>query len=352
MTDPGLAQTDPLTGGRHYTSRSRWLVEDGRIVNSGELPDNREFPSVTQILGMLDKSGSLVPAAVKLTAENAVDTAPEWMGDLADDWDNGRDVVVGKLKSHYREVWYRKARRGSEIHELVDQVWVRGNRLEDVYERIAGDPMWSGFRAEETDEVLRPLTLFFDKYVAEVLATEGTCYATQEGWAGSFDCLVRLRDGRVAVLDWKTGKGPYSNFALQLQAYAMADRLAVPVEYVGEPGNRKPSRWRLERMPRPEVGGIVMLRGGYKADVTWVEFSDMKAEVVRGLRAAYMWNRFEGNAYVSEKTGRVCGAEQMWYRDRDEFEAEGQDVPVSSLTGDDGGGREIPSRVRPDNDDW
>lgn len=325
MADPGLAQRDPLTGGRHYQSRSRWLVEDGRIVNTEELPDDREFPGVTTILKMLDKSNPMVAAATKLVAENAVDTVDAWSAELAEDWDNGREEVVRRLAGHYRDVWYQKMARGSEIHELIDEVFIQGKELSGVYDRIAGDPFWSGFKVEETDMVCRPLMMFFEKYVAEVVASEGTCYATQEGWAGSFDCLVRLRDGRLCVLDWKTGKGPYSSMALQLQAYSMADRLAVPVEYEGEPGNRKPSLWRLERMPKPEVGAVVMLRGDWRADVTWVDFTDLKGDCVRALRTLYLWTRLEGNAYIG-KRGGLCGASQLWYRDQELFDAEGRDL--------------------------
>ena len=39
-------------------------------------------------------------------------------------------------------------------------------------------------------------------------------------YAGTCDAVAKLKDGRLAVIDWKTGKRLYPEVALQLAAYA------------------------------------------------------------------------------------------------------------------------------------
>jgi hypothetical protein len=62
---------------------------------------------------------------------------------------------------------------------------------------------------------------------AEVLAAERQVWNLTLGYAGTFDLLVRLRDGTIWLVDIKTGKASYPEHALQLIAYSMA-------EFVGE----------------------------------------------------------------------------------------------------------------------
>jgi len=54
------------------------------------------------------------------------------------------------------------------------------------------------------------------------LKTEFAVYSEGFRYAGSVDALAYNRDGKFMVLDWKTGKGIYSEMALQVAAYANA----------------------------------------------------------------------------------------------------------------------------------
>ena len=68
-------------------------------------------------------------------------------------------------------------------------------------------------------------TAYFDwlaEDVREVLATERVVVNERRGYAGQVDAIVRLRDGRKAVVDIKTGKSLDGTYRLQLSAYAAA----------------------------------------------------------------------------------------------------------------------------------
>jgi hypothetical protein len=58
------------------------------------------------------------------------------------------------------------------------------------------------------------------RYVAEWLYLEQTVWGN--GWAGTFDAIVRLKDGRTALVDYKTGNAIYREPRLQLASYAFA----------------------------------------------------------------------------------------------------------------------------------
>jgi hypothetical protein len=62
-----------------------------------------------------------------------------------------------------------------------------------------------------------------DRSGAVVLGSEFQCWNLTEGYAGTADLMVRFADGSVWLIDLKTGKGVYSEAALQLTAYLMAE---------------------------------------------------------------------------------------------------------------------------------
>jgi len=57
---------------------------------------------------------------------------------------------------------------------------------------------------------------------AQIIAAEKQVFNLKVGYAGTFDLLIRLPDGSRWVVDIKTGKGLYTEHALQCMAYAMA----------------------------------------------------------------------------------------------------------------------------------
>jgi hypothetical protein len=112
------------------------------------------------------------------------------------------------------------------------------------------------------------------KYVAEWLLLEQTAWGN--GWAGTFDAIVRLKDGRTALVDYKTGNAIYREPRLQLASYAYA-----PV-ILDADGNET-------AMPYIDLCAVVHLpqSGGYSFLDMQVESDDV--EVFEHLLEVWQW---------------------------------------------------------------
>ncbi len=95
-----------------------------------------------------------------------------------------------------------------------------GTRIHAACESASKSP------AGACDEALQPYVAAYCGWLAanvtEVVATEMTVHHARHGYAGTVDVIARLRDGRLALLDLKTGKAPNESWPLQLAAYAGA----------------------------------------------------------------------------------------------------------------------------------
>lgn len=76
---------------------------------------------------------------------------------------------------------------------------------------------------EPTDAQMDAFTTWFETYVEEVHAVELKVAHGGYRYAGTLDLLVRMKgDKRPTIVDLKTGKAVYREFALQLAAYREA----------------------------------------------------------------------------------------------------------------------------------
>lgn len=95
---------------------------------------------------------------------------------------------------------------------------------------------------------------FLDDHVKQIIAAEITLVNFTYRYAGTCDLWAKLKDGRIAAVDWKTGKRLYPEHGLQVCAYANTE-FAV---------NADGTRWT----PAPADLGIVVHldgQGGYTA---------------------------------------------------------------------------------------
>jgi hypothetical protein len=58
---------------------------------------------------------------------------------------------------------------------------------------------------------------------AEILGSEFQCWHLTAGYAGTADLLARFPNGSIWLIDLKTGKGVYGEYALQCIAYLRAE---------------------------------------------------------------------------------------------------------------------------------
>lgn len=112
---------------------------------------------------------------------------------------------------------------------------------------------------------------FLDDHVERVIKSEVTLVNLTYRYAGTCDLWAQLKDGRIAPVDWKTGKRLYPEHGLQVGAYANAEFS------VNADGTR-------HQLAPPDVGIVVHLDGdgGYTAQP--VELTDQLFKSFIALR--------------------------------------------------------------------
>lgn len=164
--------------------------------------DGNEFPSVTSIIGMMDKP-ALVPWAAKMAATYAVSHREAIT--LLDD-----DDAVQLIKSNWRKARDKAADFGSAVHQMIEQGVTPDSE----------DPAW-GY-VNQAAEMLSDWGITVD-------AAEVTVAHPAHSYAGTVDVLAHDREGVALLLDWKTGKGTYlDSHGMQLVALAEATHTADP----------------------------------------------------------------------------------------------------------------------------
>ncbi len=201
---PGAIRTIKRGGSRFYIS-----------------PETAEkVPGVTSIVGMLPK-----PFLVHWAARMAAETAVENLDAVASIAARDEAGAVDYLRHAHSRYTKLRARVGSDAHDLFERM-IRGEAIGRVHPDL--EPYRAGF-AEFLDAV-RP----------ELVRAEDVAWSDAHRYAGSFDAILRVRlgdDGKpdhesgewhTLIVDWKTSKATYPDVALQMAAYAHADRIIAP----------------------------------------------------------------------------------------------------------------------------
>lgn len=168
-----------------------------------------DYPSVTSIRRMAGLPFGLHAWTISKVVERAVNGH----ADLGKMIGSGRPEQVKAAKAWLRAASTEErdaaANLGTRVHDAVSE----GKAVVDVGADLA--PFVLHFRH------------WLDQTGAVILLTERQVWNITLGYAGTFDMLVRFPSGEVYVIDLKTGKGTYTDHALQCIAYSMA-------EFVGE----------------------------------------------------------------------------------------------------------------------
>lgn len=170
--------------------------------------DGRRVPSVTAIVGVLDKSGPLTRWAARTVAQYVWDNPDETMTLLAGD----RDACVHALARVPDLARDSAADRGTNIHAHAETI-LRGQSA-DVADRLV--------------PVVQGIVTFLDQWQVEPILTEFACASREHRWAGTGDTIAHYRHpgtGHRGVMyaDWKSGKNTYGESGLQFAAYTHAE---------------------------------------------------------------------------------------------------------------------------------
>jgi hypothetical protein len=107
----------------------------------------------------------------------------------------------------------------------------------------------------------------------DIRLTEAMLYSVKYRYAGSADAIA-YRDGKLTVLDWKTGNGIYPEYGLQVAAYAKALE-----EMTGEPVS--------------EAWTVRLGRTGL--DFESQRVVDLDRAFISFRAALYLWRALQGN---------------------------------------------------------
>ncbi|MGH8522893.1 MAG: hypothetical protein ACREXY_01320 [Gammaproteobacteria bacterium] len=197
-----------------------------RYNDQTETPNGLEILSVTQALGVLDKSGPLQGYAARETVRGVSSllwrAAPDateiirWATDppVMDehgDWSQGRITYLLKREGlTFRDRTSDAAARGTAVHKALED-WINEQRIP----RAANYPAeWQGY--------FRGLASWLAQERPDFEESELVVGSTTHGYAGTRDTVARVRDKRrgLCLLDAKTSKAIHpSSMFRQLVAY-------------------------------------------------------------------------------------------------------------------------------------
>lgn len=189
--------------------------------------DGHRIPGVTTVIGILDK-----PALVNWAARETAIYADE-------NWDK-----LSGMRSGDRIQLLEKARYNTNRKAVV-----KGNRIHALADKLAhGETVDAPLEIRSQVEAY---ARFLDQWQIETIATENPVCHTEWGFGGTFDIIATSPKLGLSLGDVKTGKGVYSEVALQLNAYANCDLRLVSKEITGPRGG-KTVEWVEAPMIQPE----------------------------------------------------------------------------------------------------
>lgn len=232
-----------------YRNGARWYEDPatGQVV-----------PGVTSIVDTLAK-----PFLTRWAAKECATFVAENAKSCAELAEVDPKAVVDLVKQAPWRMSGGAADRGTLVHGICEDISL--GKDPEVPEHVKGHV--AGFRE------------FLDEYKPEFLEVEATVWNTDPAYAGTFDALVRVETPQGTgnlLVDYKTSKGVYGNYAPQLAAYAHAPEIIRP------DGSRE---------PMPEVHGAAVL---WLAEHGWalhpIETSKSWA-AFKGLHQAFLWQK-------------------------------------------------------------
>lgn len=182
--------------------------------------DNVEMPSVTTILGIINKP-ALITWAAKQGAKAVLKDPVMY------------DTPQAAAGAIYTIDGQKATDRGRDAHAVAEAYALA--ILKGEQDKFTSDnPYFPAIKA------------FFDQINPMPVAIEVCLFNAEHGYAGTADLIATI-NGKTALIDWKTSKFIYEEMALQLAAYARCHTGIL------EDGTRF-------AYDKPEIQGIVLLR--------------------------------------------------------------------------------------------
>jgi len=203
---------------RRHDGRSRYYTVEGH--------EGRAFPSVTTILGIINKP-ALIPWSNKQGRLAMAEVLSPYVGDVLTE--GMIDDALTAAAKRPKEILEAAGDYGTQAHILIERM-VKG-------EKVIAPPEF----APTVDAFLG----WWGQAGIRLKFSERMVYSDQHGYAGGMDCFGE-RGELLVALDWKTSGGIWPEAAAQVAAYAMAWE-----EMIGQRANEA---WviRLAKVAPPE----------------------------------------------------------------------------------------------------
>jgi len=169
-----------------------------------------EYPGVTTVLGLLDKSAPLMGWATGCMEKYIIDKIEKNQNCMP------MDIIkiVNEARFNYKEVSKEALDVGSTVHKMIEEY---------VKAKIQGvDFDWKGKYKPEVENGYLAFLEWEKKNVVKYLESEQTICSLNYGYAGTLDIIARLTDRGIYCIDLKASKGFYDGYGKQVISYASA----------------------------------------------------------------------------------------------------------------------------------
>jgi len=201
-----LSAVSPGKGATSTMPPGLVMSQDHRYWFNGEGPR----PSVTTILEVLSKP-ALVYWKGQEVARAIYRDSKAFFGQA---WDVSEDQAIKWAMGKADEQRDRAAKLGSSIHLLADM---------QARSQSGSEKAQDGFQVSDEEkpylEAWKRFTAFLEAQGASIVSSEHAVWG--EGYAGTYDLILSMDDA-LWMVDIKTSKDIYPEYALQLAAYGHA----------------------------------------------------------------------------------------------------------------------------------
>jgi hypothetical protein len=168
-------------------------------------------PSVTGILGIIDKSRPLVIWATELMRDFLLEIESKGIGKI------GADHIY-KASTLHEEKKKEAADIGTEIHDWVER-FVKGENPDMPESKEAQIGVTSFLQWTEENKV-------------KFISSERVVYSKKHDYIGKMDIEAKV-NGKLCLIDIKSSNGLYNTYNLQTAAYVKADEEESDRKYQG-----------------------------------------------------------------------------------------------------------------------
>ena len=181
--------------------------------------DGISVPSVTQIVGLLDKSLFLVPWASKLgtlKAKALLDVIPAMGVDpvscIKDEWFEDNRIKRSDFWKEHKQMADEAAKRGSRFHEDIEAVL----RKEFGFPQAEANPELIDIASEWA--YIRAAEKWAKRVGLKPLAFEEHVVSKDHAYGGTFDCVGEIGD-KLEIIDWKLTGQISDTYIIQMAGY-------------------------------------------------------------------------------------------------------------------------------------